>query len=452
MNIVRKDIDAVNAVLTVQVSKADYEEKVEKTLRDYRKKANIPGFRPGMVPAGLVKKMYGKAVLADEVNKLISEFLYDYIKQNDLRLLGEPLPNETEQPEIDFDTQSDFEFLFDLALTPEFELKLDKEEKIKYYQINPSDEMLQNQRKMYTGRYGSYMQAEEVDEKDVVRGDLLELDAEGKVLENGLKVEAAVLTPKYLKDEEKAKEFIGAKLNATITINPQKIFNSNEAEISSFLKISKEEAKNIASDFQMTIIGITRYKEAEINQELFDKVFGEGVVKTEEEFNAKIRENVEKNLVADSDYKFALDAQETLVQQLAEVQFPEAFLKRWLLAANKNLTEEMVEKDFAAMLLDLKWQLIKNKIIKDNQIKIENADLEDFAKKIVKSQFAQYGMTDAPDNVLEKYAKDMLEKEETARNIAEKVMDAKVIEVVKNAVKLEKKKISIEEFNKMFEK
>ena len=378
MNIVRKDLDQNNALLTVCIEKADYAEKVEKNLRDYRKKANIPGFRPGNVPMGLLKKMYGKAVIAEEINKLVSDGLFGYIRENDLNILGEPMPNETEQKPFDFDTDESFEFVFDLGIAPEFEVDLSKKDKVKLYNIAVSDEMIDNQVKSYTGRYGKYIQEEVVEEKDMIKGELLEL-ANGKVNESGLKVQDAALTASYMKDEQKAL-FVGAKKGDVITFNPAAAFE-NEAEISSLLKISKDEAKNISSDFQLKIDSITRYHESEINQELFDKVYGEGVVSTEAEFRTKIKENIQESLVADTDYKFGMDAKEMLVAKFNDVTFPDAFLKRWVLSSNENLTPETLEEDYSKMIDDLKWHLIKNKIQKAEQVKKFNCSNYKFKKE-----------------------------------------------------------------------
>lgn len=449
MNIVRKDIDSSNATITISIEKADYSEKVEKTLRDYRKKANIPGFRPGMVPLGLLKKMYGKSILAEEINKILSDELYKYIQDNKINMLGEPLPNETDQQDIDFSTQEDFEFVFDLGLAPEFEVELNKKDKVKYYQITPSEEMINNQIKSYTGRYGKYVQEESVEEKDMVKGTLTEL-AEGKVKDGGIQVQDAVLTPAYMKDEASKALFAGAKVGDVITFNPKTAFE-NEAEISSLLKISKEEVAEVTADFQFTIEGITRYHEAEIDQELFDKVYGEGVVKSAEEFTEKIKANIQETLAQDSEYKFGIDAREVLVKKYDSLAFPDAFLKRWLLASNKNLTEETLEADYPKMIADLKWQLIKDKLAKSNDIKVEKDDVEDFGRKIARSQFAQYGMIGMDDAILDNYVKDMLKKEETLKNIIDKVAENKVLDIIKNAVKVDTKEVSIEEFNKMFE-
>lgn len=449
MNIVRKDIDSNNATITISIEKADYSEKVEKTLRDYRKKANIPGFRPGMVPMGLLKKMYGKAILGEEINKILSDELYKYIHDNKVNMLGEPLPNDTEQKDIDFNTQEEFEFVFDLGLAPEFEVELNKKDKVKYYQITPSEEMINNQVKSYTGRFGKYIQEEVVEEKDMIKGELFEL-VDGKAHESGIHVTDAVLTPSYMKDEATKALFVGAKKGDMITFNPKTAFE-NEAEIASLLKISKEAVAAIASDFQITIESITRYVEAEVDQELFDKVFGEGAITSEEAFIGKIKETLQENLLQDSEYKFGLDARDALVKKYESLSFPDAFLKRWLLATNKNLTEETLEADYPKMIADLKWQLIKDKIAKANEIKVENEDVEAYGRKIARSQFAQYGMIGLDDSILDNYVKDLLKKEETLKNIIDKVAEDKVLAIIKEAVKLDNKEVSIEEFNKMFE-
>jgi len=449
MNIVKKDLDQNNAIVTLSIVKADYSEQVDKKLRETRKKANIPGFRPGMVPAGLIKKMYGKQMVAEEINKMVSDSLYNYIRENDVNVLGEPLPNVTEQKVIDFDTQEDFEFVFDLGIAPEFDVELTKKDKVKFYTITVSDEMIENQVKSYTGRYGKYIQEEVVEEKDMLKGELLEM-ADGKVNESGLKVTDATLTAAYMKDDAQKALFVGAKKGDIVTFNPTKAFE-NETEISSMLKISKEAAKEITSDFQLKIESITRYHESAIDQELFDKVYGEGVVKTEEEFRTKIKENIQENLAADSEYKFGVDAQKMLVEKYNDLAFPDAFLKRWVLSSNENITPETLEEDFPKMIENLKWQLIKNKLEKANDVKVEKEDIDNYARKMAKAQFAQYGMIGMDDEIIANYAKDMMKKEETFRNIMDKVSEEKVLAAVKEAVKLENKEITIEEFNKMFD-
>ncbi len=449
MNIVRKDHDSVNATLTISIEKADYSEKVEKTLRDYRKKANIPGFRPGMVPMGLLKKMYGKSILADEINKMLSDELYKYIRENNINILGEPLPNEEEQKEIDFNTQEDFEFSFDLGLAPEFEVELNKKDKVKFYHIAASDEMVNNQVKSYTGRYGKYAQEETVEEKDMVKGLIVELEG-GQVKEDGIQVSDAVLTPAYMKDEASKNSFVGKKVGDQVTFNPKTAFE-NEAEIASLLKVKKEELAGLSADFLFTIESNTRYHEAEVNQELFNKVYGDGVVTSEEEFIARIKATIEEQLQQDSNYKFGIDAREALIKKYNDLVFPDAFLKRWLLATNKELTAEKIEEDYPKMIADLKWQLIKDKIARANNVQVENEDVQAYGRQVARAQFAQYGMTGLDDAILDNYAKDMFKNEEQLRNIIDRVAENKVIDIVKNTVKLDTKEVSIEEFNKMFE-
>jgi len=449
MNIVRKDHDSVNATLTISIEKADYSEKVEKTLRDYRKKANIPGFRPGMVPMGLLKKMYGKSILADEINKMLSDELYKYIRENNINILGEPLPNEEEQKEIDFNTQEDFEFSFDLGLAPEFEVELNKKDKVKFYHIAASDEMVNNQVKSYTGRYGKYAQEETVEEKDMVKGLIVELEG-GQVKEDGIQVSDAVLTPAYMKDEASKNSFVGKKVGDQVTFNPKTAFE-NEAEIASLLKVKKEELAGLSADFLFTIESNTRYHEAEVNQELFDKVYGDGVVTSEEEFIGRIKATIEEQLQQDSNYKFGIDAREALIKKYNDLVFPDAFLKRWLLATNKELTSEKIEEDYPKMIADLKWQLIKDKIARANNVQVENEDVQAYGRQVARAQFAQYGMTGLDDAILDNYAKDMFKNEEQLRNIIDRVAENKVIDIVKNTVKLDTKEVSIEEFNKMFE-
>lgn len=447
MNIVRKDLDQTNAQVILSIEKADYTEKVDKKLREYRKKANIPGFRPGNVPLGLVQKMYGKAVTAEEINNLVADSLYNYIRENNISILGEPLPAEN-QPEIDFENQEAFDFTFDLGIAPEFDVDFTAKDKVKYYNIAVNDEMIDNQVKSYTGRYGKYEQEETVEVKDVVKGELLEM-ADGKVNEEGVKVQDAVLTPFYIKDETQKALFEGKKKGDKVVFNPKKAFE-NEAEISSLLKISKDQAKTMETDFQMEIQGITRYHESEVNQELFDKVFGEGVIKSEEEFRAKISDSIKETLAEDSDYKFSLDVRKMAEEKFKGLAFPDAFLKRWLLTQD-NMTAEKLEEDYPKMITDVTWHLVKEKMVKKHDIKIEPADLEAYAKKVAKAEFARYGMVGMEDAMYENYAKDMLKKPETARSFADRAIEEKVLEVLKSNIKLENTDITMEDFNKMFE-
>lgn len=450
MNVSLKNIDAVSGIVKLEIVKADYAEQVEKSLRNFRQKANVPGFRKGMVPMGMVKKMYGKHVLAEEVNKLVSENLFNYIRDNKLNILGEPMPNETEQQPINFDTQEDFEFCFDVALAPEIKIELSKNDKLPYYQVAIDEEMMNQQVDAYTANFGAYDQVEEVEEKDMVKGTVAELE-NGSPKEGGIVVEDAVLMPSYMKDEAEKAKFIGAKTNSVIVFNPNKAYEGAEAEIASFLKVDKEAVAGITGDFSFEISEITRHKKAELNQELFDKVFGEGVVTSEEEFKNKIKEALAEQFVPQSDFKFLLDAREILVQKAGELQFADGLLKRWLLAANEKNTPEKLDEEYPQIIEDLKYQLIKENLVKGNDLKVEDADIESFAKRVAKAQFAQYGMLSVPEEVLANYAKDMLKNKQTLQNIIDRAVEEKLAAWLKEQVELDVKEVSAEEFNKLFE-
>lgn len=452
MNISKENIDDLNAVLKLTVEKEDYENRVNDVLKDYRKKANIPGFRPGKVPVGMIKKMYGKHVLAEQVNKIVSEEISKYLYESKLNVLGEPLPSETQET-IDFDTQDNFDFNFDVALAPEIEVKLSKREKIPYYTIEVTDEMLEQQIKQATGRFSTSETVEQAGEESMMKGDFLQLDQDGKVLDGGVSSEDSVLSVMNIKDDEAKGILLGAKVGDTVVLNSKAVF-ADESEISYILKVSKEEAEQIDGNFQFVLKEITDYVPAELNQELFDQVFGKDVVSTEEEFKAKVKDDLEKTLNFESEYKFSLDAKEKLMSKI-DVSLPEAFLKRWILTVNhdkEEITEESLETEMPKYLDDLRWQLIKNDIIKTNELKIEETDILEVAKKSAKMQFMQYGLTNIPDEHVESYAKDMLKQEEQHRNITETAAQEKVLGFIKEAVKIEDKTVSREEFNKLFEK
>lgn len=450
MNVSLKNNDAVSGIVKLEIGKADYAEQVEKSLRSFRQKANVPGFRKGMVPMSMVKKMYGKHVLVEEVNKLVSENLFKYIRENNLNILGEPMPNQTEQKEINFDKDEDFEFCFDVALAPEIHIELGKNDKMPYYEVKIDDDMLNKQVDAYRANFGSYEQADDAEEKDLIKGTVAELE-NGAPKEGGIVVEDAVLMPMYIKDEEEKAKFIGAKVNSVIVFNPHKAYEGAEAEIASFLKIDKEKVAETTGDFSFEIKEITRHKEAEMNQELFDKVFGEGVVTSEEEFKNKIREALAEQFTPQSNFKFLTDAREILLEKAGELAFADDLLKRWLLVANEKNTKESIEQDYPQIITDLKYHLIKENLVKQNNLKVEDADIEDFAKRVAKAQFAQYGMLSVPEDVLDNYAKDMLKNKQTLQNILDRAVEEKLAGWLKEQVELDVKEVSADEFNKLFE-
>ncbi|WP_455584760.1 trigger factor [Bacteroides sp.] len=451
MNVSFQNIDKVSGLLTVKLEKADYQEKVDKSLKTFRQKAQIPGFRKGMVPMSLVKKMYGKSVVAEEVNKLLSEKVYDYIKSNNVNMLGEPLPNEDKQPLIDFDTMEDFEFVFDIALAPEFKAEVNNKDKVDYYTIEVSDEMVDNQVKAYTQRNGKYDQVSTYEDNDMLKGLIAELDENGNTKEGGVQVEGAVLMPSYMKNDDQKAIFANAKVNDVLVFNPNTAYDGHDAEIASLLKIEKEAAAEMKSDFSFQVEEITRFVPGELNQEIFDQVFGKDAVKTEEEFRAKVKENIAAQFVADSDYKFLIDTRKMLMEKVGKLEFPDALLKRIMLLNNKEKGEEFVAENYEKSIEELTWHLIKEQLVKDNEIKVEQEDVIKMAKEATKAQFAQYGMMTVPEDVLENYAQEMLKKKENVDGLVGRVVEAKLATALKAKVTLENKTVSMEEFNKMFE-
>lgn len=399
---------------------------------------------------GMVKKMYGKSVLAEEVNKLVSEGLFGFIREKELNVLGEPLPNETEQKEINFDLQEDFEFCFDVALAPEINVELSKEDTLPYYQIAVTSEMVEKQIESYRANFGNYDKVEEVEEKDMVKGLVVELE-NGEPKANGLVVENAVIMPLYIKDAEEKAKFMGAKNNSVVVFNPSKAYDGTEAEIAAFLKVEKDQVASYTGDFSFEIVEITRHKEAELNEELFTRVFGEGVVSTAEEFTNKIKESLAEQFAPESDFKFLSDAKDLLVAKAGELAFPEAILKRFMLAQDERKTAESIDEDFPKVIEDLKFHLIKEKLVKENDLKVEEADITAFGKRVAKAQFAQYGMISVPEDVLDNYAKDMLKNKETLRNVIDRAVEEKLSSWLKEQVKLDVKEVSAEDFGKLAE-
>ena len=452
MNISFENPDKVSGVLTLTIEKEDYQGDVEKTLKDYRKKANIPGFRVGQAPMGLIKRQFGASVKADTINKIISEKLNGYITDNKLNMLGEPMANEKQVPQ-DLETDGPFTFIFDIAVAPEFNIELNGDDTIDYYDIDVDDKLVSQQVEMFQSRAGHYDKVEEYDaaQNDMLKGDLRELDADGNAKEDGIVVEAAVLMPEYIKVDDQRKLFDGAKLGSVITFNPKKAYPENNAEIKSLLKIDDAKAEELTSDFTFLVTEISRYIKAEVNQELFDQIYGKGTVKDEADFRQKIQDGIKAQLVNDTDYKFLLDVRTYAENKVGELTFPDALLKRIMLNNNKDKGEDFVNEHYDASVKELKWSLIKNQLVKAAGFKIEDADIKSVAKEAARVQFAQYGMTNVPEEYLEKYANDMLKNEKYIDNLVERAIDVKLVDSLKKIVKLNKKTVSLEDFNKMMQ-
>ena len=451
MEITLQNVSDVKGMLTVKLVKADYEPKVEKALKTFRQKANIPGFRPGMVPMGLIKKQYGSAVKAEEINKMLQEAVYSYLKENKVDMLGEPLPNEDQQKTLDFDTMDELEFLYDLALAPKFDATLTAEDTLPYYTIQISDEMVDGQVNMYTQRNGRYEKVEEYADNDMVKGTMCQLDEAGNTVEGGIQAEDAVVLPKYMKNAAQTALFEGTKVGDVITINPREAYDGNEAELASLLKISKEEAANVNGNFSYQISEITRYVPGDLNQEIFDQVCGAGVVNSEEEFRARVKEDLTKQFVPESDYKFLLDVREYVMGRIGELKFADDVLKRIMHINNPDKDDAYVDEHYANTIKELSWHLVKEQLVNKAEIKLEDKDILEQAKANVRAQFAQYGMTNVPEEMLTNYAAETLKKKENVEGIVNRAIETRLAAALKQVVKLDEKSVSLDEFNKMFE-
>ena len=441
--------DKINGLLTMTVEAADYQEAVEKSLKNYRKKAQVPGFRPGMVPMGMIKKQYGTAVKVDEVNKVLGEKLYEYIQENNIKMLGEPLPNQEKQVPQDFEKDDDLTFVFDIAVAPEFKAELTGKDKIDYYNITIDDKMIDDQVQMYASQAGEFVKADVFSGNDTITGDLRELDENGNTKEGGIVTESAMVMPAYIKAEDQKKLFDGAKAGDIITFNPKKAYPDNDAEVAALLKTEKENVKDLNADFSYQITEIRHFQPADVDQKLFDRVFGEGTVKDEKEFRQKISDTITPQLQQNSDYKFLLDVRQHMEKKVGKLEFPEALLKRVMLQNNKDKGADYVEKNFEGSIKELGWHMIKEQLVAANNIKVEDADLKAVAKEAIRAQFAQYGMSNVPDDVLENYAAEQLKKRENVDNFVDRAVDVKLTETLKKVVKLNEKSVTLEEFNKL---
>lgn len=450
MNIQFECADKINGLMTITIDQADYQEQVDKKLKEYRKKAQMPGFRPGMVPIGLIKRQYGTAVKVEEVNRVLGEKLYEYIRENKIQMLGEPLPSEEKQVPQDLKGDGPFVFVFDIAVAPEFKAELTEKDTIDYFAIKADDKLIDEQVQMFASQAGEFVEAQEWSGNDTLKGDLRQLDAEGNTLEGGITVEAAMVMPSYIKGEDEKKKFDGAKPGDIIIFNPKKAYPDNDAEVAALMKLKKEDVKDLESDFSFQITEIRHFLPAAVDAKLFEKVFGEGV-KDEADFRQRIATGLQAQLAGNSDYKFLIDVRKYMEEKVGQLTFPESLLKRVMIQNNKDKGEEFVEKNFQASIDELKWHLIKEQLVEATQVKVEDADLKAIAKDAVRQQFAQYGMNNIPDDVLENYAEEQLKKRENIDNFVNRAIDVKLTQALKSVVKLNTKEVTLDEFRKLME-
>ena len=451
MKISFENPDKINGLLTIVVEEEDYKNDVEKTLKDYRKKANVPGFRPGQAPMGMIKRQFGPSVKMEAVNKIIGQQIYKYVQDNKIQMLGEPLTSEKQAP-VDIEKDGPYTFMFDIAVAPEMKVSLTGRDKVDYYKIVVDDKTIDQQVDMLASRSGSYEKAENYEGNDMLKGDLRELDENGNTKEGGITVESAVLMPSYIKVDDQKKLFDGAKLGDIITFNPRKAYPDNDTEVSQLLKIERDAVKDMESEFSYQITEIQRFKKHEVNEELFKQVFGEDTdVKDEAAFRAKIAEGLNEQLVNDSDFKFLLDVRAHCEKKVGKLEYPDALLKRIMLANNKDKGEDFVEKNYEMSIKELTWHLIKEQLIQAQEIKVNDEDIKETAKEAARAQFAQYGMTNIPEEYIENYANEILKKGESTEALVDRAVDRKLAAALKGVVKLNEKEISVEDFNKMMQ-
>jgi len=451
MNIFQEKTDEQNAILTVRIEKEDYEGKVNKALNDFSKKARMDGFRPGKVPPGLIRKMHGRSFLVEEINKLLMESVTNYLRDNKVAILGEPLPREDKEKVINWDTDTSFEFRFDLGLAPALDINPSKKDKVPYYTIQSEEKLIDETISTYARRHGKLEQVEFAEGKEILKGDLSQVDQEGQVIENGIRVENSTFSMEVIKDDTIRTSLTGRKTGESVVMDIKKAF-PNDVEVASVLRIDKTKVAEIAPNFRFDIKEVSLFKPAEINQELYDKVFGEGKAKSSEELRSLILKDLEADLGREGEYRLTVDIKNHFLKKL-KFDLPVEFLKRWLLFTNENkVTAEQIDKEFPAFENDLRWQLIRNELIKNHKLEMTEEEVKESAREYTRLQFLRYGIQEMPDDLLENYTNEFLKKDEEKGRIIEKLREDKVINLLKGLITLENKKITLEKLRKLYEK
>lgn len=450
MNITQEKTDKLNSILKVKVAQEDYAERVEKVLKDYRRQARVDGFRPGMVPMGIIKKMYYTPVLVDEVNKLVSESLFNYLRDNGVSILGEPLPHRDEEQKVDFARDTEFEFKFDLGLAPELSLELGGKDKVPFYKIKVDKKQLDEYKEQLLNRFGEFKAVDKAGNDELIKGTLVKTDKEGNEVENGIRVENVSMSLDMMKDDDQKVLFSGAGGGDEVVFDVKKAY-PNDTELASLLRIDKTEVAMLEGTFKCIINEVNKFEKAVPGQEFYDKVYGEGEVKSKEEFTRRVTEEIELNYERESEYRFMVDAREALIKK-AKMDLPVEFLKRWMVETNEQITEEQVAKDFEKYEDDFRWQLIKEHLLKQQDIKVSEEEALESAKAMALNQYMQYGISNVPEDYLENYAREMMSKPEESRKFYEQKGEEKLMAYIKSTVKLDEKEVSSEKFRKLYEK
>jgi len=447
MNISQEKIDSLNAIVKINIKPEDYQPRVDKVIKDHAKKAKIPGFRPGMVPASHIKRMYGKSILVDEINNMLSDTLNKYIEDEQLEVLGQPLPKIDEEKAYNWDFADNFEFNYEVGLAPEFEVDFSSKDKLTQYVIKVDEETLASRIKNIRRSYGKMTNPDVSADDDVIYGELAQLSPDGSVFDDGINITSSVRLDQ-IQDEAIKASLIGLKKGDEVRLDIQKAYNSDAAKIAGLLKIDEETAADLRSDFRLTVKNVNRLEESDLNQEFFDKLFGEGTVTTEEEFTEKITAELESMMVEDAERKLRDDIYKYILNKV-NFDLPDEFLKRWLKATNEKLSAEELAGGYSDFAKNLKWTLIENKIVKENNINIQYEEVFELAKQRLDQQFRMYSPQPLSEEQLGQYTVRYLQNKENANKIFEEVKAYKVFDYIKSVVTLEQKEIEYTDFQKL---
>ncbi|MFK8043959.1 MAG: trigger factor [Crocinitomicaceae bacterium] len=437
MNVVEEKIDDLNAIIRISVTPDDYAEKVNSVIKQYRKDANIPGFRPGKTPLGVIQKKYGKSVLADELNKLVNESLNNFIQSNNLEILGNPLPKNDEEVKGDFNNPTDFEFAYEIGLAPAFDLDINKKQKFDYLTVDIDKAMLDKEVDNLARRYGKLVDSEKVSDRDMVIGTFTSKD--------GSISNSSTISMEFVEDKKAAKLITGSGIGDQLTIDPKKV-SKDDKDLAAMLGIEEPAIENLPKTLDFKITEIKTMIPASLDQELFDKLFADGSVKSEEELREKIKADLANMFKNDSDKIFSQKVTETVIEK-TKFDLPEQFLKRWIKESSKEeISVEEIEADFDNYKKSLKWQLIQNRIIKDNNMQVQAPEVMEYTKGLLINQYAQYGMPAPEDSELETQAKNVLSNQEEANKIYENIYGFKIMQFFKENVKLNEKALQYDKF------
>jgi len=447
MNVKFDRLNDVTATVTVTLEEKDYADKVKKNLKDIAKKHAEPGFRQGHVPFGLIEKKYGTAVKYDVINKEVSDALYNYINENKLMVLGNPLPENNDKFNIE---DSEFTFKFRVGLAPEIKDIVDKNLKVPYYTIKVSDDMIDRQDNSLRRRFGQQVPGDKVEADALVKGVITELNEDGTPKDGGVVVEKGIVAPKYFKSEDQRKLFDDKKVEDTVVFNPWDTCGGNATELASMLNVDKKEAASYKGNFSMLIKEIIVLRLAEPGQEYYDQVFGKDNVKDESQYKEQLKKMISDQLVADSNYRFSIDAKDAIMKAVGDIDLPEDIMKDFLKSQNESLNDGNIDGEFEKIRPELVWQLVRDDIMRKSDMKVEDADVMNVARLMAQNQFAQYGMTNLPEDVLDKYAKDILKDKRSHDQVVNQAIDMKFFAYIHENAGIDAKDVDVEEFNALF--